>query len=121
MGPLSVGPVSVGPLSVGSGVRRTDAVQRVVTALSSSVRAVRGPVPRSGDVVVLDVADLFAARPSERETTTHSGAARASAEEKRGAVPPGDADELTEALLSGGWTSATRIGRLEAPTDPRAK
>jgi hypothetical protein len=74
-------------------------VQRVVTALSSSVRAVRGPVPRSGDVALLDFADLFA----DRENA------------------PADVDELTEALLRCWWTSATRIGTFEPHPDRRRK
>jgi hypothetical protein len=124
VGPLSVGPVSVGPLSVGSGVRRTDPVQRVVTALSSSVRAVRGPVPRAGDVVVLDFADLFAGRPTDHDAETYSRAGKAAAEPKaepKGAAAPVDADELAETLLSGWWTSATRIGTLESHADRRRR
>ena len=106
-GPLSVGPLSVGPLSVTTGVRRTDPVQRLITALSSSVRAVRGPVPRAGDIIVLDFADLFAARPANEGATP--------------AANDGEVDELTEELLRGWWTSATRIGTFEAQADRRRR
>ncbi len=85
------GPGGPGPRSADSGVRRTDPVQRVVTALSSSVRAMRGPVPRAGDVVVLDFADLFA----------------------RPAVEGGH-DDLVEDLLRAWWTESARIARFGA-------
>ncbi|MBS2963281.1 hypothetical protein KGA66_09510 [Actinocrinis puniceicyclus] len=103
VGPLSAGPLSTGPLSVGSASRRTDPVHRVVAALSSSVRAARGPVPRTGDVVLLDFADLFAERPCDD------------------AAPSGEAEQLAEELLCGWWTAATRIGRFEAQTDRRRR
>lgn len=121
VGPLSVGPVSVGPLSVGSGLRRTDPVQRLVTALSSSVRAVRGPVPRSGDVVVLDFADLFSSPPAEGDAAApYPDGAKAPGEPHRTAAPS-DAEELTDVLLRGWLTSATRIGRFEAQPDRRRR
>lgn len=95
------GPGGPGPRTADSGVRRTDPVQRVVAALSSSVRTMRGPVPRAGDVNVLDFADLFA-RPAESVDAAD-----------------GAADELTTELLRAWWTEAVRIDRFDAGADRR--
>lgn len=60
--------------SAGPGVRRTEPVQRVVSALSSSVRAMRGPVPKAGEVSVLDLAEVFS-RPTGGQPAFGDGAA----------------------------------------------
>ncbi|HZU56517.1 MAG TPA: hypothetical protein VFA06_11665 [Actinocrinis sp.] len=83
------------------------------------MRAVRGPVPRSGDVVVLDVADLFAGR-TEHDKKAYQGAGKASGE-ANGVATHDETEELTEALLSGWWTSATRIGKFEGHPDRRRR
>lgn len=96
------GPGGPGPRSADSGarpgnpVRRSDPVQRVVAALSSSVRATRGQVPRADDVTVLDFADLFG-RPAVEDG--HDESSR---------------DELTAELLRAWWTEAARLSRFEA-------
>jgi hypothetical protein len=69
---------------------------------------------------VLDVADLFAVRPSGHDKATYPGAGAASADEN-GAVTHGETEELAEALLSGWWTSATRIGKFEGHPDRRRR
>lgn len=89
------GPGGPGPRTAGSGVRRTDPVQRVVAAVSSSVRTGRGPVPRADDVNVLDFADLFT-RPAESADAVDAGA-----------------DELAAELLRAWWTEAVRIDGFE--------
>lgn len=69
---------------------------------------------------MLDVADLFAGRPFEHDKATYPGAAAASAEEN-GAATHSETEELTEALLGGWWTSATRIGKFEGHPDRRRR
>ena len=112
------GPGGPGPRSIGSGGRRTDPVQRVVSALSSSVRATRGPVPRAGDVTVIDFADLFA-RPAVEPV---NGVDRVDGSARTSTGPDGTgADELIEEelvqdLLRAWWIAATRIDKFEAVT-----
>jgi hypothetical protein len=84
-------------------------VQRVISALSSSVRTMRGPVPRADDVIVLSFADLFA-RPRDDTTNNRNGDGAAAGAE-------GGYDQLVEVLLRSWWISATRIGKFEAATD----
>lgn len=69
---------------------------------------------------MLDVADLFAGRPSEHDKVAYPGAGKASAD-GNGAATHGEAEELAEALLSGWWTSATRIGKFEGHADRRRR
>jgi hypothetical protein len=89
-------------------------VQRVVKALASSVRTMRGPVPSADDVTVIDFADLFA--PPAAEPTTDSMEPAVPADGR----PPERADEeqvdeeLIEELLLAWWTAASRIDRFEA-------
>lgn len=102
------GPGGPGPRSAGFGVRRTDPVQRVVKALASSVRTMRGAVPRADDITVIDFADLFTrpvVEPSDVSAQNGSGVA---VEEEQAE------EELVEELLRAWWTAAARIDRFEA-------
>jgi len=102
--------------------RRTDPAQRVISALSSSVRAMRGPVPRREDVTVLAFADLFA-RSADEEPGQPDGLAvdAAVAEKERAEAEPliGWTEELADELLRAWWLSATRIGQCEIPAERR--
>jgi hypothetical protein len=83
-------------------------VQRVVKALASSVRAMRGLVPRADDITVIDFADLFTrpvVEPSDVSAQNGSGVA---VEEEQAE------EELVEELLRAWWTAAARIDRFEA-------
>lgn len=112
------GPGGPGPRSVGSGGRRTDPVQRAVAALSSSVRAMRGPVPRAGDVTVIDFADLFA-RPALDNGSAGTGALHAVDGSGEGRPDEVVEEELVEELLRSWWTSASRIDKFEATAGRR--
>lgn len=114
------GPGGPGPRSVGSGGRRTDPVQRAVAALSSSVRTMRGPVPRAGDVTVLDFADLFtrSAVDPDADVTDSMDAVNGSAEGRPDELVE---EELVEELLQAWWTSASRIDRFEATASRRGE
>src|SRR5882672_7000111 len=59
------GPRGPDPRSAAPGARRPDPTKRVVTALSSSLRAMRGRIPPADEIDVLDFADLFTRRPVE--------------------------------------------------------
>lgn len=102
------GPGGPGPRSAGFGVRRTDPVQRVVKALASSVRTMRGLVPRGDDITVIDFADLFT-RPvvEPSDVAAQNGSSVAVEEELVD-------EELVEELLRAWWTAAARIDRFEA-------
>ena len=113
------GPGGPGPRSVGSGGRRADPVQRVVKALASSVRTMRGPVPRADDVTVIDFADLFT-RPAAEASVSSMESTAATNGRPEPAVdeqPAGETlvdEELVEQLLHAWWTAASRIDRFEA-------
>lgn len=84
-------------------------MQRVVKALSSSVRTMRGPVPRAEDVAVIDFADLFA-RPAAEPP---AGPAQSLAAANGHPEEPAD-EELVEELLRAWWAAAARIDRFDA-------
>ena len=118
------GPGGPDPRSAGPPARRADPAKRVVGALSSSLRAMRGQVPAAAEIAVLDFADLFARRGAEAEpATTVDGVPVPGEPQEREAAPfPSSADEtaeLVDDLLRGWWTAATRIGQVEVPADRR--
>jgi hypothetical protein len=110
------------PQSAGPGTRRPDPAKRVVTALSSSLRAMRGHVPAATEITVLDFADLFARRTVEGASAVDGVPVHgASLEQEEAALsaPAGEAAELVDDLLRGWWTAATRIGQWEVKADRR--
>lgn len=116
------GPGGPDPRAAGPGARRSDPTKRVVTALSSSLRAMRGQVPAPSEITVLDFADLFARRGCETEPAMDGVPVRGLAPEPDDAGLSGqaaEAAELVDDLLRGWWTAATRIGQCEVPADRR--
>jgi hypothetical protein len=116
------GPGGPDPRSAGPGARRTDPAKRVVTALSSSLRAMRGQIPAVSEITVLDFADLFAGRSFEGEPAVNGVAVPGASGEPDDAGlsgSAGEAAELVDDLLRGWWTAATRIGQVEIPADRR--
>lgn len=84
-------------------------MQRVVKALASSVRTMRGPVPRAEDVTVIDFADLFA-RPAAEPP---ADSVQSLASTKGRPEEPVD-EKLVEELLRAWWAAAARIDRFDA-------
>ncbi len=118
------------PGPAAAGARRADPVQRAVAALSSSVRAMRGPVPEPEQVAVLDLAEVFAERSAGRAEIdgARPAAAQVAPDSARNQGNKGDpqaADEaaaaeaaqLSAELLGAWWTAAARIGRFETPRE----
>jgi hypothetical protein len=103
------GPGGPDQRSAGAAARRADPAKRVVAALSSSLRAMRGQVPAADRINVLDFADLFARRPLDAGPALDG-------------APAGTGDGgLVEDLLRGWWTAATRIGQLEITAEQRQR
>jgi hypothetical protein len=113
------GPGGPAARPTGPGARRADPAKRVLTALNSSLRAMRGRVPAAADISVLDFADLF----GRREADAAGPAPDAGSAPDGVAAPaaPDEAAELVGDLLRGWWTAATRIGQVEVPADRRAQ
>jgi hypothetical protein len=99
-----------------------DPAKRVVTALSSSLRAMRGQLPAPSEITVLDFADLFARRNCETEPAMDGVPVPGlppGSDESGLSSAAGEAAELVDDLLRGWWTAATRIGQVEVPADRR--
>jgi hypothetical protein len=93
-------------------VRRTDPKPRVVSALSSSVRAMRGRVPKPEEISILAFADLFPWRAYAGgvEAAEQSAGGRAQDTEYGATV-----EDLADGLLRGWWLTAARIGQCVSP------